>query len=54
MRHETQDALLASIGVFFGVLGVIVWVAIDPFEVEVGLLISFMVIAMDQQSLGFL
>jgi hypothetical protein len=50
MRHETQDALLASIGTFFGLLAIVVWAVIDPFEVEVGLLVSFMIIAIELQS----
>ena len=54
MRHEAQDALLASIGVFFGLLAVVVWAVIDSFEVEVGLLITFMIIAFEQKSLGYL
>jgi hypothetical protein len=54
MRHETQDALLASIGMLFGLLAVVAWDVIDPLEVEAGLLVSLMVIAIELQSSGSL
>jgi hypothetical protein len=47
MQHDTLNSLFASIGAFSGLLAIVVWADIDPFEVELGLTIAFMIIALE-------
>jgi hypothetical protein len=47
MQDTTQEVLFASVAAFLGSLAIAAWAIIDPYEVALGLLVSFILITID-------
>lgn len=52
MKSSAVDTFFAVTGVFLGALGVVVLAVIDPYLVTLGLLLSFVVIAVNRHHEG--